>query len=262
MRLLLTLQAKKGNIIPVNYQYPLSAIIYKILDSADQNYARFLHDTGYQKAGSLKSFKFFTFSNLKAPFKIQNDRLFFRNSELELLVSFHLPLAAENFIKGLFQNQEIDIADKKSKAIFTVSRIETLPLFSKPASQPIQEIILTPMSPVVSGMKNEKGNYDFLSPDDSEFTKMLLYNWREKYAVLNGAEQAEATMANAEITILPDKIPPKSRLITIKANTPAETKIRGFLNFQMQVKAPTNALKLLLNSGAGLYNSLGFGYVA
>ncbi len=58
------------NTIPLNYQYPLSAAIYKILNRADAAYAQFLHDTGYRKTDSLKSFKLFTFSDLNVPFKV------------------------------------------------------------------------------------------------------------------------------------------------------------------------------------------------
>lgn len=58
-------------VLPLNYQYPLSAVIYKILRRADQEYASFLHETGYRAANSLKSFKLFTFSDIKTPFKIK-----------------------------------------------------------------------------------------------------------------------------------------------------------------------------------------------
>ena len=54
---------------------------------------------------------------------------------------------------------------------------------------------------------------------------------------------------------------PKSRLITIKSGTRAETKIKGYNNFKMHVKGPESAIALLLNSGVGLYNAMGMGCV-
>src|SRR5690606_18666101 len=99
-------------VLPLNYQYPLSAVIYRILQQADKDYAHFLHETGYKQYDhSLKSFKLFTFSDSRTPFKIAGDRMQFRTPEAELIVSFHLPLAAETFVRGLFMNQEIEIAD-------------------------------------------------------------------------------------------------------------------------------------------------------
>ena len=36
-----------GDRLPFNYQYELSAVIYKILASADQAFAQWLHDNGF-----------------------------------------------------------------------------------------------------------------------------------------------------------------------------------------------------------------------
>jgi CRISPR-associated endoribonuclease Cas6 len=50
-------------------------------------------------------------------------------------------------------------------------------------------------------------------------------------------------------------------LVTIKADTDAETKIRGFNNFEIRIKGKKEAVALLLNSGVGLYNAMGMGCV-
>ena len=257
MRLLLTLNsAKEKQIIPVNYQYPLASAIYKILQNADAEYSAFLHEKGYGKG-----FKLFTFSDIKCPFKIDGDRLLLLSNKIEIIVCFHLPKAAETFIKGLFLSQQIDIADKKSKASFTVQQIASLasPLDGFKENDEV-EILLKPSSPVVCGLKNKKGNYSFLSPTDDRYEEMLFVNWEEKCkAVLS--EKEEKAMNNAFIQILFYSNPPKSRLITIKSGTPAETKIRGFNNFQIKIKGKKEAVQLILDSGIGLYNAQGMGCV-
>ena len=99
MRFKLNLESQQGKItIPFNNQYPLSAAIYKILDKPDSEYAQFLLEKGYQVGDSQKDF---TFSDLKLNFKPKGDRMQVL-SPMELLVSFHLPNVAENFIKGFF----------------------------------------------------------------------------------------------------------------------------------------------------------------
>ena len=104
MRFLLTLATlQKSQRITLNYQYPLSAAIYKIISRADEDYASFLHEQGY-RYGS-KAFKFFTFSDLRTPFDIRDDRLVMRTNTASLTICFHVPGAAENFIRGLFMNQ-------------------------------------------------------------------------------------------------------------------------------------------------------------
>jgi CRISPR-associated endoribonuclease Cas6 len=114
MRIELTLTPCAGHgLLPVNYQYPLSAAIYKIIQQADEKYSTFLHDEGYKLNG--KSFKLFSFSDLRMPFRIQGDRLHINGSPASLIISFHIDEAATNFIKGLFLNQQFAIADKISK---------------------------------------------------------------------------------------------------------------------------------------------------
>lgn len=259
MQFSLKLYGQKGAEIPINYQYPLSTVIYRILDAADSSYARFLHDTGYQQKGSLKSFKLFTFSDIRVPFSIKGDRLQLKAPETEVIVSFHLPQAAENFVRGLFMNQRVEIADRNSRAIFNVGQVESLP--SRLSGEEIQEVLLQPLSPVVCGKKNEKGNYDFLSPEHPEFVFQLIYNWKEKYKAICGPEQAAADFRDASMEVIFYGNPPKSRLLAIKAGTDVETKIRGFVNFRLKVRGKREALELLMNGGAGLYNAQGMGLV-
>ena len=157
MHFLLTLSTNSSRQqLPVNYQYPLSAVIYQILQRADSNYADFLHNSGYKKEGSLKTFKLFSFSDIKTPFQNTGDRLLLLTRHAELVVSFHLPQAAENFIKGIFQHQQIEIADKKSRVAFMIDQVAALPL--PLAASEMQEVLLQPLSPVVAGNKNEKND--------------------------------------------------------------------------------------------------------
>jgi CRISPR-associated endoribonuclease Cas6 len=258
MRMKLTLNsAQHQPVIPINYQYPVSSAIYKILQKADEAYSDFLHKSGYGKG-----FKLFTFSDIKAPFTIKGDRLHLSSPQIELTVCFQLSLAAETFIKGLFMSQQIDIADKRSKAHFTVEQVESL---SSPLDQFHKndevEFLLKPLSPIVCGLKNESGHYTFLSPQDERFEEMLFTNWEEKCKSVFEKEEAEQMMSSSFIQIIFYKKPPKSRLIAIKADTDAETKIRGFNNFQIKIKGKKEAVELLLNSGAGLYNAQGMGCV-
>jgi CRISPR-associated endoribonuclease Cas6 len=123
------------------------------------------------------------------------------------------------------------------------------------------EISLKPLSPVVCGLKNEKRNYDFLSPMDDRYEEMLFVNWEEKCKATFEKKEVDQVMAGAFIQVFFFKNPPKSRLIAIKANTDAETKIRGFNNFKINVKGKKEAVELLLNSGLGLYNAQGMGCV-
>ena len=57
MRIKLTLEVNNrafGNILPINYQYEQSAVIYRILSRANEEYATWLHDNGFSIGGAGK----------------------------------------------------------------------------------------------------------------------------------------------------------------------------------------------------------------
>lgn len=259
MRFRLNLQTSKCALLPFNYQYPLSSAIYKIIEKADIAFAAFLHNQGYGKG--YKSFKLFTFSDIKTPFIRKGDRMQLQADEAELIVCFYMPQAAENFIKGLFINQQLEIAHRYSKTIFHIQQVESLP--SASAANNAGTITLQPLSPIVAGKKNAQGHYDYRSPQDADFTECLLHNWIEKYSAVHVTETEQVTALKRsiqmEVKMFPH--PPQQRLITIKGGTSAETKIRGYTKFRLQVTAPEEMMELALGAGLGLHNSQGMGCV-
>jgi CRISPR-associated endoribonuclease Cas6 len=260
VRLLLTLEIKKSPaFLPVNYQYPLSAVIYKIIRKANEQFATFLHDTGYGKGN--KKFKLFTFSDVITPFKMQGDRMVLLSNRAEVNICFYLPHAAENFIKGLFINQVIEIADRISTVVFDVSKIESMGDNLNATEN--KKIVLQPLSPIVAGVKNEKGIYTYLDPGDARYAESLVYNWLQKYKAIHNADNdtLERIKRETGLKILFFSHPPQSRLITIKAGSSEETKIRGFKKFRLEVKASKELLEVALGAGLGLYNAQGMGCV-
>ncbi|RST26079.1 CRISPR-associated endoribonuclease Cas6 [Chryseobacterium lacus] len=255
MKFLLTLHRVQGVSLPINYQYPLSAAVYKILDNADGEYAHFLHQRGYGKG-----FKLFNFSDIQGKFKLQGDRLNLLADTVTVTISFHLPEASQNFIKGLFMSQHIGVADSKSKVTFVVSSVEALlPIFQEVKDNEIINIKLKTASACVAGMKNEVGNYVFLSPEDPRFSESLLFNWKEKIRTVYPQVDTDQILLSVETLI--SNTPPKSRLTTIKSGTLEETKIRGWKNFGLQLTGEKKYVELLYNSGVGLYNAMGCGCV-
>ncbi len=87
MRLSLSLSVLAGDCLTLNYPYPLSSAIYKIIQRADSEFAAFLHDKGY--GGSHKNFKLFTFSEIQTPFKIRGDFMRLITDRLQFAVCFY-----------------------------------------------------------------------------------------------------------------------------------------------------------------------------
>lgn len=250
-----------GRHLPANYQYPLSAAIYRIIQHADEDYAVFLHDQGY---GHGKSFKLFTFSDLRVPFRNQGDRLILTDDKASLTIAFHIDAAATHFIKGLFINQLIEVADIKSRVRFTVRDVILLPDPVDFSDNYNPEVTLQPLSPIVTGRKNSRGHYDFRSPQDADFIDCIIYNWIEKYRAIheNAEVDIDTLRKSIQMRVLAQQQEVKQRLISIKAFTPEETRIRGYTKFRLQVKAPKELLDVAMNAGLGLYNAQGMGCMA
>lgn len=240
-------------VIPINYQYPLSAAIYKVLSKGDVEYAKFLHEEGYGKG-----YKFFTFSDLKGEFKIRKDRMYILYPQISFTVHFHLPEASQNFVEGLFKSEEIVIADQKTKAVFKVQSIVSLenPLRLFNEMEIIQVEVKT-ISAIVTGSKNERGNYDYKTPDDAEFISSLIYGWRNKIKDAFDGETSESAVLMIDVALY--KNPFRTRLIHIKDGKEDKTKIRGSLNYKLQLTAERRFIDLVLNAGMGLYSAQGMG---
>lgn len=261
MRFRLTLTVKNGAILPINYQYPLSAWIYKSINRADADFANFLHEKGYQSAKAGRSFKFFTFSKLEVPkHEIYEDRLIIKSSEVYLTLSFLVEEAAEKFITGVFQHQRMGIGDKKSQVDFEVGLIEASPV-------PIAtEMILRTVSPIVVSKpmleNGKKLRAKFLSPEEPDYKDYFLQNLLRKYesyATYTGESIVPDAQEELHWELQQGRI--KSSLETIKAHTPAETKVRGY-SYSFKLIAPMPLMRIGLLAGFGEKSSLGFGCVA
>ena len=255
-----------GQALPLSYQYELSSWVYHLIGNANAPFAQFLHDKGYVQGS--KKFKFFNFSQLSIPngeFKIQKDRMLLFAKEIRLDISFLVDEAAQALIMGLFQEQEFRLGDKYSQVALRVSHVECLPL---PTLDSATVHFRTASPMVVSAAvstSNNKLQHSYLSPLDVDFEAYFFQNLLQKY--LTATEHhlvppLTPTLAQqpTHFKLLSSQDRVKSRLITIKAFTPEETKIRGFL-FDFELTAPPELLQIGLLAGFGTENAMGFGAV-
>jgi len=243
----------KQRMLPMDYQYYLGAWIYKVIGKADREFASFLHSRGYTDGN--KQFKFFNYSPLdfgrprlwkeKALFEIGADTV-------HLQVSFYLPDAAERFIAGLFNRQQVYVGDQFNGIDLVVTQIERLP---EPAIQPT--LFYRAKSPVVISTLLEGEPYArYLSPIDPGYALLLKNNLVQKWKTVPGATPLPGDFDfNWELSN-----EPKSKLVTVKPYTPQQSKVRGYL-YDFVLSAPEEIHRLVLWTGVGEKNSTGFGWV-
>lgn len=260
MRLKITFKLPASKqVLPLNYQYPLSSWIYRVLGKGDREFSAFLHEHGYRQ-GNNKTFKLFTFSNLQFPDKMWRiikgtDRMEIFSGTAQIILSFQIPVAAEKFVAGLFKDQYAEIGDRISNVKMEVSTIEMLqqPEFS-------ETMRFSALSPIVITQLTEKNKHEqYLKPGEINYEQLFFKNLIDKHNAYERSVDVQAplfTVENLKLTCLTNN--PQSRLQTIKAHTNEEVKVRGYL-FDFEITAPPALIKTGYESGFGAMNALGFG---
>ena len=251
----------KKQILPLNYQYPVHAWIYKVLNKADRQFAEMLHENGYRTSKG-KQFKLFTFSRLNFPQKTwkvipKSDRMEIWARNAYLTISFQLPVQIEKFVMGLFQEQKAFIGDKISGIEMQVANIEMLKpcLFDNADKNKILTTKLKTLSPIVMGIKEEGQRYiQYVKPVHTLYKEVFLNNLLEKYET-TGQNGVSINELDFRVT----KLYPKTVKQTIKAFTHDETEVRAY-NYEFELTAPQKVLEVGLNSGFGAMSSMGFGF--
>lgn len=262
MRLKLTLGHKPGAIIPINYQYELSAWIYKVLSKADGPFAQWLHESGYQLSSGHQQYKLFTFGQIECrPFQINKDdkTISLLNHQSTWKLSFQVNRAIEKFVAGLFRSQHLGLGTSRVRATdFSITAIEILP-----QPQWNGEMYYRAKSPVVISQQGPEDRYaQFISPEEPDFGQLFINNLLNKYRAFAESRQDEEllnqihTAPAAAFRLLSD---PRSKLVTIKADTENKSEIRGYL-FDFALTAPPWLQQFAYHAGFGERNSTGFGY--
>jgi len=255
MRLELTLQHLPNQELPINYQYLIASWVYRTLGNANADFAKQLHNHGYDFGG--KKYKLFTFSTLRPKwFDIDHQRSIFRltKSPTKILLSFYVDEAVQHFVMDLFKDQIFELSSGRFKVLFTVSGIEMLP---KPNFEKTMRFrAQTPIC--VSRNVEGRLHAHYTSPEEEGYGALLVQNLvRKRHAlepqVVEGEESSVDLNFPYGFRLLSE---PKSKLLSIKG-----IQVRGYL-FDFELMAPEDLMELGYFGGMGEKNSsLGFGVV-
>ena len=252
-KITLKIDRKHGDLLPFNYQYEQSAVIYRILAQADTQYSSWLHENGYQLNGS-KRFKLFCYS----PFIFDKVRPLPEAGCLKIIgeravwyISFIPEKSTLEFIQGIFAHQSFTIGNKKYQVAFDVVGVEAMPM------PPLSEVMtFQALSPICVKL-HEDNKTQYLSPDNPMFAEGVLKGLMARYESIHG-QPFDMEDKEFSFELIDKKV--KSKLITIKANTPYESRVRGYL-CSFRLKAPLELMKIAYEGGVGEQCSQGFGFI-
>ncbi|MCM1531200.1 MAG: CRISPR-associated endoribonuclease Cas6 [Bacteroides sp.] len=254
MRFVLKLQLDpedKHRALPLNYQYELSAAIYRILALGDEKYATWLHENGFE--ADNKRFKLFTFSNLRVPrYEVDKElgRLHILSDEVYWQMGFLPDKSTKEFIKGVFNHQVFSVGDRVSRVEFAVRDIELFPEVSLKETE-----IFRTLSPVVVSLRNESGKQVYLSPEHPDYLNGILIGLKARYKAYYGEDYKGSEACGFRLL---DR--PRSALVKIKADTPQQTYVRGF-RYKCELSLPEPLMRIAYECGLGEKGSIGFGMI-
>jgi CRISPR-associated endoribonuclease Cas6 len=253
MRMRLTLMATQPKTtILLNYNYAVTALIYKTIGNASTEYAARLHDEGYE--AEYRRFKLFTFSRIETIRKRRlDDKLLLEDPKIFLCISSPVVEFIENFVSGLFQTETFSIAG----AQFRLLEAETLP-------QPefTNRMKFQALSPITESIRDEQNRSSYLSPED-DWSGVIQRNLLRKYFALHGRMPSDDRLKWKWDREYLDELTRKGRrasaMIKIpKAGLGRPIDVRGWLA-PFTVEGNVELMELGYTTGFGARNSMGFG---
>jgi CRISPR-associated endoribonuclease Cas6 len=273
MRFIITIENTDIQQVPINYQYPVSVWINKTFSRAEGKFSDWLETNGYSFTGSSR-FNLYNFSGIQfngAGFKnAPYPSLHVPPGKHQFQISVLMEKEAAVFIKELFMNQKLYINSKELRTLFTVTAAEKI---SDPETE--GKTAFRALSPVVVSKPKENASgkliSQYLAPDSEEYSRLLHENVIKRFvdATAGKAGGRQNTDTFVRISDIPFDTDlwkfkvigsPRARLQTIKAGTPDQSKIKGYV-FDFELTAPPELLAFIYATGIGEKGSLGFGFI-
>lgn len=230
----LVLKPENELVLPINYNYYVQSMIYRLLQDVPQ-YSSFLHDCGYHM-GALK-FRLFTFGPITGHYRVL-DKIIKFDGRIEL----EIRSVSEEFIfilRNALRSRESLWLKGQSVRMINVSMYKKLILPHR--------IEIRTLSPIVAAKKLENGYTKYYSPADKEFIDNISNNFKKKFNAYYGIEPMEDIEIIANISDI-------KHVITRYNNT-----IINAYNAHLIIGGNPQYLQFLYDAGIGAKNAQGFG---
>jgi len=251
----------EGTFLPINYNYPLSAVVYRLLKFGSSEFSEYLHSIGFKNNG--KAYKLFTFS-LKFEYNnIIKD--YFELSSPYLSLEISSPLI-DDFIKnvviGSLKSGKIELFYRKQCLYLSIEQMEEIPMpnFNRSAKFKLD----SPLVLSTIQMRNNKPTQHFFEyyENINEISRVFNNNLINKYELIYNkkyqGDHLKFAWLNDYIQKRIKKQKSLKRLIKIeKPNIPTINVIANNIPFKLE--GNRELMKVGYDAGFGEKNSLGFG---
>ena len=247
MRLLIELSSSDNNpiTIPIHYNHLIQSAIYGALDN---DFAGFLHDTGFEGGG--RRFKLFTFSRLTGAYRFNaaTGEITY-TSPVKLVVSSPVDKFCEFLVNGLLAKDSLRIGPATLRLLGV--KVDRPLIMDEPSADVQKQIRVKTLSPVVvysTLLRPEGSKYTcYFQPGEGDFSRLAKENLYKKHQALYGCTPPEG-----EIQIKPLR-QPKLQIVKYKGFV-----IKGYSGI-LSMRGPASLLQIAVDAGLGAKSSMGFG---
>lgn len=223
-------------LLAYDYNYFITAFVYRVIGRASAALAGELHATEHSKN--------FTFSSIwYENYRAEKKGLRLGSDAAALTLSFYEDRLAAAFLAGLYREREVALGTGESRVHFEIAEVD---FAEPPAFRRRQSYML--LSPVVLSQPRADG-VTYLGPADNGYEQAFSENLLRR-ALSSGI----GSRAKLRMTILGE---PRSRLVTI-AKRAAQTRVRGW-QYAFELEAMPRLHEFGYFAGFGSKCSLGFG---
>ncbi len=259
MRLRVLFELKRTTAIAIDHQHELQGLVYSYLAISDEGYCRFLHGRGYaQSDTSTKVAKLFCYSSLRVPAsrrRMQGSSMIVSPGIVEWYITSPLNEFLLHSVTGMLATGTMVRVGTMELEVVAVESLHT-PDFTSSET-------FTCLSPIVVARSREDKTREYLLPDDSRFSDMVMRNllWKRELLQLNGVLPTEGT---AEPTVRLDF----DRAYLQRPGAHNGTKLVTYKGISMKgafapfrLTGSPELIQLAWECGVGRNNSIGLGMV-
>ena len=254
MRLHIRFQLEETAALPIDHNYDLLGLVYRLLATSDEEYASFLHEEGYrEQAESAKRSKLFTFSGLRVESsrrRIENGRLLLRPGAVDWLLASPRDDFLTHSATGLLSvGSEVRVGAARLR----LEMVEALPQPTFAARTKF-----SCLSPIVAARPCPDGKTYYLRPTDPLFSEAVRANLLWKHRLLHGGAAPDDDRLDLEFdsAYLAD---PRHRGGTKLVTFKSIQIVGAFAPFALT--GSTALMETAWNCGLGEKNSIGFGMI-
>ncbi|NOY54180.1 MAG: CRISPR-associated endoribonuclease Cas6 [Deltaproteobacteria bacterium] len=265
MRLKISLREQRDRfLLPFNYNYHLMSALYHLIRSSDAAYSLFLHNEGFIHQG--KHFKLFTFSELKidGPYRVTKKGLQTGTGRVNWYISTPVDRSLENIVRGIFENNRLDLMTSSEMIRFNIIGVETLP---EPEFTKIMRFkCLSPIFMDTFIDDPETGNKKSWTlhyfKENEKFVENIRNNLVRKYEIIHKKTlHPDRFRFEFDKNYIERKNGKITSLITFKAKNGNPIKLKCF-NAPFEMETDPELIRVGYECGLGSKNSNGLGMIA